>query len=326
MPADLATEFLTRLSQFCADQTVDLEALMETVLADRAPQRSPADLDHRALLASPRSADRQQLWHQVGLAQMHLAVNTIDHVRALSTVLSAPRARVPVYAHAGLARAAIESAALLLHLLADGETFDARLARGVALLIMDAGEAAKAARRVPGNPYMPSPGPKATADRDELLALVDRARIVQVRNRNNTATKSITVGDSPEQTAAVKASDLAAKHFADQPAIYNLLSGIVHGLPWRLADSATLRGREMLWEPDPMDIAGSVLAAVAAASRVGGGFAAYRGFPDDRRVVALAGRVNQVDRAMQTFGRKWGVLDGRQPTIARFLQPGPTRQ
>jgi len=118
---------------------------------------------------------------------------------------------------------------------------------------------------------------------------------------------------------AVKASDLAAAHFADQPAIYGLLSGVVHGLPWGLADSASLRGREMLWEPGPMDIAGSVLAAVAAASKVGAGFAAYRGFAGDPLVGRLDGRVTLVDQVMREFGRRWGVLAGRTPTIARFL-------
>ncbi|MEV4343498.1 hypothetical protein AB0J83_03325 [Actinoplanes sp. NPDC049596] len=321
MPTDIAAEFLTRAGPLCTDQAADLELLVDAVLAALVPPRSPADLDHRVLLASRRNADRQQLWSQIGQAQMHLAVHTIDHVRALGASLADPQTWVPVYAHAGMARSAVESAALLLHLLAEGQPFDVRLDRGVALLIVDAGEAVKAANLVEGNAYMPSPGPVVTAERDRLVALVDHALIERVPNKPGTATKGMRVSpDGREEPVAIRVSELAQAHFGDMRAIYGLLSGVVHGLPWRLADSAHIRGREMLWEPDPVDIGGSVLAALAAASRAGAGFAAYRGFGDHQVVGRLADRAHQADRVLAAFSRQWGVLDGVRPTVARFLQ------
>ncbi|MCY1141433.1 hypothetical protein OWR29_25840 [Actinoplanes sp. Pm04-4] len=135
MPIDLASGVLTRASRFCEEQAADLQALMRSVMGTPAPPGSVADLDHKELLASPRTGARQQLWQQIGTAQMCLAVHVIDHARALGTLLADPQSRVSVYAHAGPVRGAVESAALLLHLLSAGRSYRVRLARGVALLL-----------------------------------------------------------------------------------------------------------------------------------------------------------------------------------------------
>jgi hypothetical protein len=320
MPIDLATGFLARVSQLCTEQAADLQALMQGVMGVPAPPDSVADLDHKELLASPRTTARQQLWQQIAAAQMCLAVHVIDHARALGTLLADPQSQVPVYAHAGLARSAVESAALLLHLLCAGQPFSVRLTRGVALLITDAGESVKAANRVPGNAYMRRPGPAVEAEHDRLLATVDRALVARVANRTGTVTKGVRISGGREEPVIVRASDLVENSFGDLPGIYNLLSGVVHGLPWRLADSTSVVGRDMRWEPDPVDIGGSVLAAVTAAHRAGAGFASYRGFPGDPRVGALDERTSRVDKALATFSKKWGVLDGHRPTIERLLQ------
>jgi hypothetical protein len=327
MPADLAVEFLTNAGRLCTEQADDVRSLMVAVHAALAPPRSPADLDHRTLLAAVRSEDRQQLWSRIAVAHMHLAVHATDHVRALGLTLSDPQVGVPVYAHASLARAAIESAGLLLYLLADNEPFQVRLARGVALLIVDAGEAAKAADQVRGNPYMPEPGPAVTAQKDRLIDLIDRAQIDRVRNKTGTATKAVRIGPSGHEAPThVTASSLAKKHFGDLPAVYSLLSGIVHGLPWGLTDNASIEGREMRWQPNATQIGGSVLAATAAASRIGAGFAAYRGFSDHPLVVRLAGRAAKADQLLSRFGQQSGALAGARPTITGMIQRSQSRR
>jgi hypothetical protein len=314
MPNDRATDFLTKAGRLCTEQADDVRSLMGRVHSALAPPRSPADLDHRSLLTAARSDDRQQLWSRVAVAHMHLAVHATDHLRALGLVLGDPQTGVPVYAHASLTRATVESAGLLLHLLAAGEPSHVRLARGVALLIVDASEAAKAADGVPGNTFMPAPGPKVTAQKDAMNDLIDRARIVRVPNRNGTATKGVRITpDGPEALVAVKASELVKAHFGDLPAIYNLLSGVVHGLPWGLADNASIQGREMRWQPDPVQIGGFVIVANTAASRVGAGFAAYRGFPDDPLVARLAARAAEADQLL------------RRPAASRETPPPPAR-
>ena len=327
MPKDLVAEFFTTAGRLCSEQADDVRSLMGKVHAALAPPRSPADMDNRTLLAAARSDDRQQLWSRIAVGHMHLAVHATDHVRALGLILSDPQDGVPVYAHASLARAAVEPAGLLLYLLADNEPFEVRLARGVALLIVDAVEAAKAASRVPGNPFMPEPGPAVTAQKDRLSELIDRARIHRVTNKTGTATKAIRINpNGPEAPALVSASELAQKHFGDLPAVYNLLSGIVHGLPWGLADNASIQGREMRWQPNAIQIGGSVVAATTAASRIGAGFAAYRGFPDDPLVSRLADRAAEADHMLRRFGQQAGVLAGARPSVAGMVQRSQARR
>ncbi|GIF25726.1 hypothetical protein BJ973_004003 [Actinoplanes tereljensis] len=331
MAADPTAEFLIRAARSCHDQADDLYALTRTVLNDAAPPRSPADGDHRTLLTSVRSDDRQQLWHRIGIAQINLIVHTTDHLRTLGTVLAEPRARVPVYAHAALARAAVESSAMLLHLLATGSSFPTRLARGVALLLTDADEAVRAAKNVEGNAYMASPAPAVTKARTDLIAVVERARITRVPNGNRSnppresdpdrdGFKAVRImPDGIEEPAGAKISVLIRDHFADLPGIYPLLSGVVHGLPWGLGGSMTVHGRDMTWEPDPIAIGGHVLAAVTAASRTGAAFAAYRGVHDPV-VTRLADRAVRADRALAAFGKATRVLAGAKISVEGLVQ------
>ncbi|MCY1141432.1 hypothetical protein OWR29_25835 [Actinoplanes sp. Pm04-4] len=193
---------------------------------------------------------------------------------------------------------------------------------------MDAGESVKAAKRVPGNAYMPRPGPAVEAERDRLLATVDRALIERVANRAGTFTKGIRISGGPEEPVIVRARDVVENSFGELPGIYNLLSGVVHGLPWRLADSTSVVGRDMRREPDPADIGGLVLAAVTAAHRAGAGFAAYRGFRGDPRVGALAERRNSADKTLATFSRKWGssTATARRSNACCKLDQSPVRK
>jgi hypothetical protein len=63
-----------------------------------------------------------------------------------------------------------------------------------------------------------------------------------------------------------------------------------------------------------------VLAAVTAVDHVGASFAAYWGRSTDEVVARMQQRTGSYDKSLQTFSRKWGVLGGARPTIARFLQ------
>ncbi|WP_328345229.1 hypothetical protein [Micromonospora sp. NBC_00421] len=81
-----------------------------------------------------------------------------------------------MYAHATLARGAVESVAWLWWLLADGERFEARFGRGIAFLIEDAGWPPKQPTRCPVLP----PGAQEQARQQALLARLDDARIERV--------------------------------------------------------------------------------------------------------------------------------------------------
>jgi hypothetical protein len=56
------------------------------------------------------------------------------------------------------------------------------------------------------------------------------------------------------------------KTIRDLPAIYSMLSGTVHGLPWRLADNVQVDGRQVIWQANPTYFGGSVPGAVTQVS------------------------------------------------------------
>jgi hypothetical protein len=318
--SDLAGDFLTQASRLCHEQGEDLRAALTDVLATTASPDAPTSRDLKTLLASVRSDDRHQLWSRVGQAWSHLAVHVADHIHALSVLLGDAPSWVPIYAHASVARSAVESAATVIHLLADGQPFEARLRRGVALLLYDAREAAKAANDVPGNGYMGPPKAAVGAARDRLVALVERARIDVLRNSPNGRIKGVRVAPGgPEEALSTQATELVARAFGDLPAVYRLLSGVVHGLPWGLTDNATVSGREAGWAPSPVAAGTSVLVAMTAAERTGAAFARYRGFGDHDIVSRMQARTRSCDEAMVKYGRASGALDGVRPTIARFI-------
>ncbi len=311
-----------RASRFCREQADDLQTLLSSVLDSTAPIGAPATLDHKELLSSVRSADRQELWAKGMLACLHMAVHVTDHVRALGVLCAQTEIGVPLYAHATLARSAVETAALLMHVLAKRQPFEVRFSRAVALLIADSGMAAKSAARVPGNAYMASPGAAVAKEKEQLLTLIKRARIELVPNRSGDRTKGVRVNAAaPEASTEVKAMDLVQRAFPDLPEIYGLLSGVVHGLPWRLGDSARVYGRQAVWQTDPLDVGGSALAAVTAAGRAGASFAWYRGFGDEPIAAGMRARARACDEALRLYGERRGALVGLRPSIARFLTP-----
>ncbi|MEV4830558.1 hypothetical protein AB0K25_19835 [Micromonospora sp. NPDC049257] len=314
-------EFLTRAGRYCREQADELQTLLAVVQEGTAPYAAPATQDHRALLAALRSADRRLLASQAVVAGLSLAVSVADQVRWLGALLARPQQAVPLYAHASLARSAVEAAALVVHLFADGQPWDVRLGRGVAFLLADADAAASGAAGIPGNPYMSAPGRRVQADRDRLRELVRQARIEMVLNKTGNLIKSIRVRPGgPEFPLVTKAAKLVEQAFPDMPKVYALLSAVVHGMPWGLADSMRQGHREITWGSDPINVAGSVLPALAAAAYTGRTMARYRGIVDPPSIAGLLHRQQAFDKAMQRFGQAHGVVAGVRPTIARFLE------
>ncbi|MGX7673791.1 hypothetical protein [Plantactinospora sp. DSM 117369] len=184
------------------------------------------------------------------------------------------------------------------------------------------GKSRQHASDVPGNAYMASPEAAIEAQRDQLTALVERARIEVVGGSPDGRIKGVRIcAGSPEEPLSTRATDLVAQAFGYLPAVYRLLSGMVHGLPWGIADSATFSGREARWEPNPVEAAGSVLVAMTAAERVAATLARYRGSRDHVLVGRMQARIRSCDEAMVQFGRVHGVLAGVRPTTTRFLTP-----
>jgi hypothetical protein len=129
--------------------------------------------------------------------------------------------------------------------------FELRFARGVAFLISDFGAAHRAANRVPGNAYMPAPGPAATRRYEELLALIKRARIEVVPNRKGEP-KGVRVSPGgPEALIDVRMAELVQERYPTMPGVYSLLSGVTHGMPHRLDDNARVADRLAQWNAGP---------------------------------------------------------------------------
>lgn len=124
---------------------------------------------------------------------------------------------------------------------------------------------------------------------------------------------------APEEPIAVKATDLVQAQFGELPAIYQLLSGITHGMPWRLGDSVTTNDRTAIWAPEPVDIGGSALAALTAGHRAAAAQAWHRGFDDDPALTVMRERFVAANTLPAAFQRAWLARVGARPTINRFL-------
>jgi hypothetical protein len=274
-------------------------------------------VDERALLTAVRSRARQKLWGDCALGLLNMGVHVSDHVRSLGLLLAHVREQgAPIYVHASLARGAVESVAWLWWLLAEGEGFDARLGRGIAFLVEDAGLAVKAAHQVPGNFHMPPPGPQELARQQQLLDRLDDARIDKVMDRPGTKVKSVRVTPGgPEHSTSVKVSTLVPRAFPEQPTLYDLLSGVTHARQWGLMDhvSDSDEGRSASWHANPITTSHSVLICLLAAQRAGELFAAYRGHSDQPDVHQMRERHDAFDRELVQYGRAAGVLSQVRP-------------
>jgi hypothetical protein len=102
------------------------------------------------------------------------------------------------------------------------------------------------------------------------------------------------------------------------PAIYNLLSGVTHGMPHMLGVNARIANRHGQWDADPIDVGGSMLAVANAAHTVLAAHAWHRGREDDPALGATRNRIAAVDELMQQFGRKHIQLPRPAPA-APFL-------
>jgi hypothetical protein len=310
--------FFAHVCGLCEEQADDLRTAVDRYTTATAPAAAPASLDHRRVLTSVRSADRQALWARVQLNCLHLAVNVADHVRALGVLIAAPNVGLPIYAHATLARVAVESAAWLGYVLDRNCPFDVRFARGIAHLLADADAARRGASKIPGNAYMPPPTAEGVGKYDQLQQLIVRARIVLVPGRKGVKGVRLAT-DAPEEPMDVKATDLVQMQFRELPGIYQLLSGVTHAMPWRLGDSVTVAGGTATWAPDPVDIGGSVLAALAAGHRAVAAEAWHRGFEGDPALAVMHERFTAANTLPAAFQRAWLARAGARPTIARFL-------
>lgn len=311
---------LDRAGRVCLEQADALQQVLVRVHGQTPPLGSPADEDERTLLSMVRTQDRQKLWAECVLTALHLGVHVADHARSLGLLLSHVwEQSAPVYATATLARGAVESAAWLQWLLAEGEPLPTRFGRGIALLVEDTGKSAHAAGQVPGTAYLPAPSLVEQSKKQDLLDRLAAARIETVLNAPGTAVAAVRVTrDTDPIPVSVQVTKLVENTFADLPGVYSLLSGVAHARPWGLADSASITGRDASWRANPVEVTNSVLICLLAAHRAAGMFAGYRGLPDDEGVEQMLRRHRALDRELVTFGRKNGYLAGLRP-VGGFL-------
>jgi hypothetical protein len=320
-PTDSTLRYFQRLHQYALAQADELQPAMDRIM-ESSPVGSPTDRDVKKVLRSARAEDRRRLWSRVQLSCVHMAVNVADHVRALALLLSRPADGIPIYAHSTVARVAIESATSAAYILDRSAPFDLRFGRGIALLISDSDAARRAANQVPGNAYMVAPGPEWNRRHKDLLALIVRSRIEIVLNSKGDPKGVRVAPGAPEALTNVKITELVRERFRDMPAIYNLLSGVTHGMPHALATNAQIANRHGQWDANPLDVGASVLAVANAAHTVLAAHAWHRGRDDDPALTAMRDRIAAVDEAIQQFGRQHMPLP-RPAAAAPFLNAKP---
>ncbi|XVV10851.1 hypothetical protein ACQP2X_39335 [Actinoplanes sp. CA-131856] len=323
MADSLETRLLLRAAQACRQQADTLQQTLARVHGALPPPDAPSGQDERELNSMVRSQARRQVWSDCVLAALSMGVHVADHVRSLGLLLThVPDQGAPLYAHASLVRGAVESAAWLRWLLAEGQPFTTRFGRGVAFLLEDAALAVKAAEPIPRAAYLPLP---AVGEKVKLTALLERlqnARIETIANGPGTRIMAVRVARDGDQTLTrVKVSQLVIEAFGDLPGLYESLSGVAHARSWQLADNLAVSGRQAAWQADAIAVSVSVLAGLIAAERAGELFAAYRGSPEDPGVQEMSERRANFDREMLRYGRTAGHLARLRP-IDGFLSAG----
>jgi hypothetical protein len=159
MPSDHIVRYFGKLHRLALDQAEDLQPALGRIM-ECSRVGSPSDIDFKTVSSAVRSEDRTALWRQIQLNCLHMAVNVGDHVRALALLLSQPDVGTPIYAHATVARVAIESATSVAYILDRAAAFDLRFARGIAQLVSDSDAARRTAYCIPANTYMAAPEPQ----------------------------------------------------------------------------------------------------------------------------------------------------------------------
>lgn len=308
---------LVSAGRLCMAQAFTLQQTLVRVHGAAAPAHAPASADERALLTAVRSQARRKIWGDCALSLLNIGVHVADHVHSFGLLLAQVRELgVPLYAHATLARGAVESTAWLWWLLADGQDFDARLGRGTAFLVEDAGLAVKAADQVPGNAYIPAPGRQEQARQQQLIDRLAAARIETMMDRPGTRLKAVRVtAGGPQHSTNVKISTLIPHAFPGMPALYDLLSGLAHARQWGLMDHVNVGGdgRTASWRADPIAVSGSAMICLLAAHQAGTMFAAYRGHPDAPGVQEMQQRHDSFERQMVQYGRSLGLMNRIKP-------------
>jgi hypothetical protein len=155
---------------------------------------------------------------------------------------------------------------------------------------------------------------------DQLRKLIGRARIELVPGRKGVKGVRVAPG-APEEPIAVRATDLVQAQFSELPGIYQLLSGVTHAMPWRLGDSVTADNGMATWAPNPVDIGGSVLTALAAGPRTAAAEAWHRGFDDDPALAAMRKRFTAANTLPAGFQQAWPARVAARPTIAHSPNP-----
>ncbi|WP_328375684.1 hypothetical protein [Micromonospora zamorensis] len=136
------------------------------------------------------------------------------------------------------------------------------------------------------------------------------------RFESDDAVRVVRGGD--EIPTSTKVSALVPGTFSDQPALYDLLSGVAHARSWGLSDSRTLHGRQSGWSAYVVEVSNSVLIGLLAAQRASAMFSTYRGFQADPGVQAMQQRHAGFDRDLVQYGRSANLLN-RLRSVAGFL-------
>jgi hypothetical protein len=111
-----------------------------------------------------------------------------------------------------------------------------------------------------------------------------------------------TAPGGPEAIINIKMTELVQQRYPEMPGVYNLMSGVTHGMPYMLSDSAAIANRRAEWDPVPIDVGASVLASMHATHTMLAAHAWHRGC-DETAVPTAKTRIAAVDEIMRQFGR-----------------------
>lgn len=208
------------------------------------------------------------------------ATNVGDHLCAIADTAGADAPRT--FAHMTLARAALEGAARINHLLSPAGTVRDRVLRAAAVMVASAEEELRAVAEFAGwNDDLHRAADRFARSRlREVSDLIRTAGMEVVTSKNGGRSVGLRwVGSKDAVSTSINITAILKALAPSRPAAYRVGSGAAHSQPWVLddEDAFDIRTNRLNWTFDPIALAGSVDLAILAATLMLDAFAALLG-------------------------------------------------
>lgn len=277
----LATRARIAIEQEAAGLTAALDEYAISAPKAGCPFESDTTAASRASLRVRRA--QQELLTLTRRHARMMYVNAHDHLVSMGRLLGSDGA-MSLFAHMTLSRSVCEAAVRHGWLLDPALSYEQRITRGAAVLIVNADNRLKGAKsslaKLDSRVAKPLIA-KCIAEHEEVGRLIDRAGIQLVRSEKGPRITHVELR-APVVRVPTKldVGPLMADQLPDSPGWYSVSSGIAHSADWMLADAVVggADGPQLELSPDLLELAAAAQTAISASALIIERHAVYYGF------------------------------------------------